>query len=124
MNKRVTGDIRVVMADDHEIFRDGFRLMLSRDADIHLVGEAANGRQLLELVADLRPHVVITDIKMPIMDGIEATRTIRASFPDVGIIGLSMFDEEDLILEVLEAGALGYLVKNADKEEVIEAIRL
>jgi DNA-binding NarL/FixJ family response regulator len=119
----VTGDIRVVMADDHEIFRDGFRLMMSRAADIKLVGEAANGRQLLDLVAAHQPQVVITDIKMPVMDGIEATRKIKELFPDIGVIGLSMFDEEDLIIEMLEAGALGYLVKNAEKDEVLEAIK-
>jgi DNA-binding NarL/FixJ family response regulator len=119
----VTGDIRVVMADDHEIFRDGFRLMMSRAADIKLVGEAANGRQLLDLVAAHQPQVVITDIKMPVMDGIEATRKIKELFPDTGVIGLSMFDEEDLIIEMLEAGALGYLVKNAEKDEVLEAIK-
>lgn len=118
-----TGDINVIIADDHEIFRDGFRLTLSRSDDIHLVGEAANGRDLIELVEALKPDVVITDIKMPLIDGIAATRTISARHPEIGIIGLSMFDEEDLIIDMLESGARGYLLKNADKEEVIEAIK-
>ncbi|MET0242168.1 MAG: response regulator transcription factor, partial [Flavitalea sp.] len=117
------GNIRIVMADDHEIFRDGFRLMISRQDDIQLVGEAGDGKELVELVATLRPDVVVTDIKMPRMDGIEAAKTILQNHPDIGVIGLSMFDEEDLIIDMLEAGAKGYLLKNADKHEVAEAIR-
>ena len=118
-----TGDIRVIMADDHEIFRDGFKLTLSRTADIQLIAEAANGRELVELVQLHQPNVVITDINMPLMDGIEATRRISQQWPDIGIIGLSMYDEEDQIVDMLEAGARGYLLKNADKTEVIEAIK-
>jgi DNA-binding NarL/FixJ family response regulator len=120
---QTTGDINVVMADDHEIFRDGFRLTLSRAPGIHLLAEASNGRELVALVNEHQPHVVITDIKMPIMDGIEAARQISKKWPLIGIIGLSMFDEEDLIIDMLDAGAKGYLVKNADKAEVIEAIK-
>lgn len=118
-----TGVIKVVMADDHEIFRDGFRLILSKQPDIELLAEAKNGLELVEMVRKHQPSIVITDIKMPKMDGIEAARKISAEWPNIGIIGLSMFDEEDLIVEMLEAGAKGYLVKNADKEEVVEAIR-
>ncbi len=117
-----SNDIRVVMADDHEIFRDGFRLTLSRTENIKLVAAASDGRELIDLVKLHQPDVVITDIKMPRMDGIEAARKIAATWPNIGIIGLSMFDEEDLIIEMLEAGAKGYLIKNADKSEVIEAI--
>ncbi len=116
-------DIKIIIADDHEIFRDGFKLMLSKQKDIQLIGEAANGRELLELVNEHIPDVVITDIKMPIMDGIEAAKKIAAQFPDMGIIGLSMFDEDDLIIDMLEAGAKGYLLKNANKEQIIEAIK-
>ncbi len=114
--------IKVVMADDHGIFRDGFQLILSRVPRVHLVAQAANGRELVEQVREYRPDVVVTDIKMPLMDGIEATRAITASSPETGVIGLSMHDEDDLILEMLEAGAKGYLLKNADKQEVIDAI--
>ena len=116
-------DIRVVIADDHEIFRDGLRLTLGRTPNIKVVAEASNGEELLELVGIHQPHVVLTDIKMPRMDGILAARKISALYPNVGIIGLSMFDEEVLIIEMLHAGALGYLLKNADKTEVIEAIK-
>ena len=110
------------MADDHEIFRDGFKLTISRTENIKLIASGCDGYELIELVKQHEPDVVITDIKMPRMDGIEAARKISASWPGIGIIGLSMFDEEDLIIEMLEAGAKGYLVKNADKTEVIEAI--
>ena len=116
-------DIKIIIADDHEIFRDGFKLMLSKQKDILLVGEAANGRELVELVNEQMPDLVITDIKMPIMDGIEASKKIAAQFPDMGIIGLSMFDEDDLIIDMLEAGAKGYLLKNANKQQIIEAIK-
>jgi DNA-binding NarL/FixJ family response regulator len=114
--------IRVVMADDHEIFRDGFRLTISRAQNIKLVAEAADGMELVRMVKEHKPDVVITDIKMPRLDGIEATRKILSLFPRMPVIGLSMFDEDDLVLEMIEAGARGYLVKNADKHEVIEAI--
>jgi DNA-binding NarL/FixJ family response regulator len=120
---RDTTGIRLLMADDHEIFRDGFKLMLTKYPDIHLVGEAENGRELLELAQELLPDVIITDIKMPVMDGVEATKKIITSFPDMGIIGLSMFDEDDLIIDMLEAGARGYLIKNAGKDQITEAIR-
>lgn len=114
--------IRIIIADDHEIFRDGFKLMLTKQKDIDLIGEAENGKELFELTEKLQPHVVITDIKMPIMDGIEATKAISSKFEDIGIIGLSMFDEDDLIIDMLEAGAKGYLLKNANKEQIIDAI--
>lgn len=116
-------DIRVVLADDHEIFRDGFKLTIGKLKNIKLVGAASNGAELVQMVRELKPHVVITDIKMPMMDGIQATKRILQVMPHMPVIGLSMFDEEDLILEMIEAGAKGYLVKNADKKEVTEAIR-
>ena len=116
-------DIKLIIADDHEIFRDGFKLMLSKFPEIILVGEASNGRELLELTEMLNPDVILTDIKMPIMDGIEATKKIAELYPDKGIIGLSMYDDDELIIEMLEAGAKGYLIKNAGKDQIIEAIK-
>jgi DNA-binding NarL/FixJ family response regulator len=118
-----TKKIKLLIADDHEIFRDGFKLMLSKFSDIQLIGEAENGKKLLELAKKFKPDVVITDIKMPVMDGIEATQKIIELFPQIGIIGLSMFDEDDLIVDMLEAGARGFLIKNAGKYEITEAIR-
>ena len=116
-------DIKLIIADDHEIFRDGFKLMLSKFPEIKLVGEAANGRELLELIEKENPDVILTDIKMPVMDGIEATKKIAALYPDKGVIGLSMYDDDELIIEMLEAGAKGYLIKNAGKDQIIEAIK-
>lgn len=114
--------IKVAIADDHEIFRDGLKLMLTNADNISIVGEAANGRQLVQVVKDHMPDVVITDIKMPEMDGAEAAKHICEHYPSVQIIALSMYDDEQLILEMLDSGAMGYLLKNSDKTEVIEAI--
>jgi len=114
--------IRIVLADDHEIFRDGFRAMLKKQAAVDLVGEASDGEELLQVVKELQPDVVVTDIKMPKLDGINATRILTNEFPHIGVISLSMFDEENLIIEMLEAGAKGYLLKNAHKNEILAAV--
>jgi DNA-binding NarL/FixJ family response regulator len=114
--------IRVVIADDHEIFRDGLALMLSKQKNIQLIGQAENGRQLVDMVLTLHPDIILTDIKMPLMDGVEASRFIIQKIPDAKIIALSMFDEENLVVDMLEAGAKGYLLKNADKKEILEAL--
>lgn len=115
--------VRIVLADDHEIFRDGFRIMLKKQKEIQLVGEAENGRELIQITESLNPDVIITDIKMPIMDGINATRKLSQLYPDKSIIAFSMFDEDSLIVDMLEAGARGYLLKNAAKTEVFDAIK-
>ncbi len=115
--------IKVIIADDHEIFRDGFRVMLKKQPSFELIGQAANGQELLEQVRMLKPDVVVTDIKMPVMDGIVATRNLIKENADLGVIALSMFDEENLIIDMLDAGAKGYLLKNAHKNEIFEAIR-
>ena len=117
------GNIKVAIADDHEIFRDGLRVMLQKQADINLVAEAADGKELIEQVKMQQPDIVISDVKMPRMDGAAATRHIAEHYPHIGIIALTMFDEEELIIDMLEAGAKGYLLKNADKHEIIEAIK-
>lgn len=114
--------LQVMIADDHEIFRDGFKVMCSKEKSLEIVGEAENGEDLVAMVFANPPDVVVTDIKMPKMNGIEVARTINKVFPQVGIIALSMFDEEDLVVEMLEAGAKGYLLKNAQKQEIFDAI--
>lgn len=114
--------IKVLIADDHEIFRDGLKLMIERQEHIILAGEAENGRQLLDLVNKTKPDLVLTDIKMPFMDGIEVTRYLSENYPAIGVIALTMFDEEQLVLEMLDAGAMGYLLKNSDKKEILQAI--
>ena len=115
--------ITIVLADDHEIFRDGFHSLIKKFPEISLVGEAGNGRDLIQLVEQLNPDVVLTDIKMPEMDGIEATRLMASKRNSPKIIALSMFNEDSLIIDMLEAGAKGYLLKNAGKQEIIEAIK-
>jgi DNA-binding NarL/FixJ family response regulator len=117
-----TGAIKLMIADDHEIFRDGLALMLSRQKNMVLAGQASDGRELLKIVRENQPDVILMDIKMPHMDGIEATKILVREFPDLRIVALSMFTEENLIVEMLEAGAKGYLLKNADKQEILDAI--
>jgi len=118
-----TTPIRVIVADDHEIFRDGFRVMLRKQPAFEIVAEAADGVELIERVREHQPDVVITDINMPRMDGIEATKRLVNEFPLINIIALSMYDQDNLIVEMVEAGARGYLLKNAHKEEIITAIK-
>jgi DNA-binding NarL/FixJ family response regulator len=115
--------INIIMADDHEIFRDGFSALFRRSSEIKLLAEARNGQQLITLAGKLNPDVILTDIKMPGVDGIEATKVITARHPHIKIIALTMFDDDNLIIDMLEAGASGYLLKNAHKKEIIEAIR-
>jgi DNA-binding NarL/FixJ family response regulator len=115
-------NISLVIADDHEIFLDGLALMINKQENMTLVGQAFNGRELIQLVTDKKPDIVLTDIKMPFLDGIGACRLMLQQNPQLKIIALSMYDEEDLIVEMLEAGAKGYLLKNADKREILEAI--
>jgi DNA-binding NarL/FixJ family response regulator len=114
--------IRLIIADDHQLFREGIRQALFQEENIKIMAEASDGRALLEKSLSIKPDVILTDIKMPVMDGIEASKAILEKLPNVKIIGLSMFDDEANIVDMLEAGAKGYLIKNADKNEIIEAI--
>jgi DNA-binding NarL/FixJ family response regulator len=118
----MTKTIRLVIADDHEIFRDGLALMLSKQETVVLAGQAGDGEELLRLVGETQPDIVLTDIKMPRLGGIAAAKILLQRYPNLKIIALSMYEEEDLIVEMLEAGAKGYLLKNADKKEILEAI--
>ena len=122
MKANVYLKIRVVLADDNEIFRDGFQIMMQKNQDIEMIGSAENGAELLKLVAETSPDVIITDIQMPILDGIEATRLLVSKYPEIGVIAFTMFGEESLIVDMLEAGARGYLLKNATRREVCDAI--
>lgn len=115
--------LRIVMADDHPIFRDGFQLLFNGQKELELVGTAENGKQLLEEVEHLLPDLVITDIQMPVMDGIQACRVIKEKFPEIQVIGLTMFNEDKLIVDMLEAGAKGYLLKNTTKGELLQAAK-
>jgi DNA-binding NarL/FixJ family response regulator len=115
-------NINIVIADDHEIFLDGLALTLSRHDGFNLCGRASNGRELVEVVTRTNPDVILTDIRMPIIDGIQGTKQLLQVYPNLKVIALSMFDEENLIIEMLEAGAKGYLLKNAHKDEIIDAV--
>ena len=115
--------IRVLIADDHPLFREGMRGRLDRVADIAVVGEAASGDEAVEMARELEPHVILMDIKMPGLNGIEATREIRQASPEVGVLVLTMFEDDDSVFAAMRAGAKGYLLKDSGGEEVVYAIR-
>jgi DNA-binding NarL/FixJ family response regulator len=115
--------VRVLIADDHPLFREGMRGRLDRVADIAVVGEAASGEEAVELAKELVPHVVLMDIKMPGLNGIEATREILRASPRVGVLVLTMFEDDDSVFAAMRAGAKGYLLKDSGGEGVVYAIR-
>ena len=115
--------IRILLADDHNILRDGMRLLLERQAGFAVVGEAADGREVVQLAQDQSPDVVVMDIAMPNMNGIEATRRIVERRPEIGVVILSMHYDESYVIRSLKAGARGYLLKDAVKTELIAAIQ-
>jgi NarL family two-component system response regulator LiaR len=117
------GVTRVLIVDDHAMVRSGLAAFLSVSDDCELVGEAENGTQALRMVAEAQPDVVLMDLVMPGMDGVATTRAIRERFPDVRVIALTSFPEDRLIQDVLEAGALSYLLKNVGADELARAIR-
>lgn len=116
--------ISVVVADDHEIFRQGFKAMISHYEDLEVIGEAENGRELVELVKNLQPDLAFVDIKMPLLDGIDATRDIAALAMGTRVIALSMFSDDVYVIDMLQAGASGYVLKNTRYEELIKASRI
>jgi two-component system response regulator NreC len=115
--------IKVILADDHQIVRHGLRSLLSAEPDIEVVGEADNGRAVVRLVQELSPHVVIMDISMPDLNGIEATRQILSDFSGVKVIALSMHSDSLFVLNMFKAGASGYLLKDCALEELVKAVR-
>ncbi len=115
--------IRIVLADDHALIRSGLRALLERHADFCVLGEASDGRELLKLVDDLQPDIVIADIGMPNLNGIDATQQITARHKGVGVIMLSMHSDEGYVLRALRAGARGYLLKESAEADLINAIR-
>ncbi len=115
--------IRMLVVDDHTIVRDGICALLALAADIEVVGEAENGREAVEKVKQLAPDVVLMDIVMPIMDGLEATRRIRKEFPETKVLVLTQYDEEEYIFSIIEAGAKGFISKTAASSELASGIR-
>lgn len=115
--------IRIVIAEDYALFREGFRLLFEQSDEIEIVGEAKDGIQLTEMVRSLKPDIVITDIEMPVMNGIDATKMIKNEFPATGVIALTQFCDDHFIVDMLEAGASGYLLKSTLKNDIIEAVK-
>jgi two-component system response regulator NreC len=116
--------IRLVLADDHTIFRAGVRMLLDLEPDFEVVGEAVEGSQAVDLTGKLRPDVVLMDIAMPHMDGLVATRHIKAECPDTHVLVLTMHRSDEYLFEMLKAGASGYVIKGAETDELINAIRV
>jgi two-component system, NarL family, response regulator NreC len=115
--------IRIVLADDHVVMRSGLRLLLERQPNFAVVGEAANGRETVELCEKLNPNVVVLDIAMPQLNGIEAARQISAKLPQIAIVVLSMHSDESYVLRALKSGAKAYLLKDSAESDLIGAIR-
>lgn len=115
--------IRVLLVDDQPLFREGVHTLLSLQPDLEVVGEADNGEEALRLAARLRPDVVLMDLQMPVLDGVEATRRLRLTQPDCRVIALTTFDDDEYVFEGLRAGAIGYLLKDTPSVKLLEAIR-
>jgi DNA-binding NarL/FixJ family response regulator len=115
--------LRILLVDDHAMVRSGFRMMLSVEEDLEVVGEAANGAEAVVVAREVRPDVVLMDVQMPVLDGIEATRRLVAE--DLGrVVILTTFDRDDYLFDGLDAGASGFLLKNAEPEQLVEAVRV
>ena len=115
--------ISIILVDDHVIMRDGLRHLLAEESDIEVVGEADNGREAVKLALEKKPDIVIMDIAMQDMNGIEATRQIKGENPDIKVIALSMHSERQIVVGIFRAGASGYLLKDSSSLELVEAIR-
>ncbi|MGW8272677.1 MAG: response regulator, partial [Thermodesulfovibrionales bacterium] len=114
---------RVLIADDHTLVREGIIAMLSRFEDIEVVGEASNGKEAIEKVRDLRPDIILMDISMPVLGGLEATLEIKKSHPEVKILVLTQYDDKEYVSRFLKAGVSGYILKKALGMELLTAIR-
>ncbi len=115
--------IRVLIADDHRLFRQGLRQICETVGHLEVVGEAENGREAVELARQLQPDVILMDIQMPVVDGVEATRLITAEIPAVRVIILTMYKQDRYVFEAIKAGARGYLLKDVDEQELVDAVR-
>ena len=123
MNGEEAVSIRLLIADDHALVRSGLRSMLQREPGIEILGEARNGREAVELCRSLRPDLILMDVRMPDMDGLEATRTIKRELPELGVLMVTMHENRDYMLEATKAGASGYVLKDASRNELISAVR-
>jgi two-component system response regulator NreC len=119
----MTHKIRILIADDHTLLRSGIRALLEDQPDFTVVGEAEDGREAVRLVHQLRPNVVLMDIAMPLLNGLEATRQIKREHPEIKVLVLTMYDHEEYFRQMLEVGASGYIIKRAAAGELVSAIR-
>ena len=117
------GKIRILIADDHAVVREGTRQILEQESDLEVVAEAGDGEEAVRLSGSSKPDVAIIDIAMPKLDGIEATRQIKALYPTIGVLILSAYDDDQFVFSLLEAGAAGYLLKSVRGSELIDAVR-
>ena len=115
--------IRLLLVDDQPLLLQGFAMILSTEPDLQVVGQVSDGQQAVDAIEALRPDVVLMDVQMPVLDGIEATRRITTDHPDVKVVILTTFDRDDYIFDGLEAGASGFLLKNADADALVDAVR-
>jgi len=115
---------RVLLVDDQQLVRTGFRMILADEAGIEVVGEASNGREGVDAAARLQPDVVVMDIRMPVMDGVEATRIVCAEDPSIKVLILTTFDIDEYVVEAIRAGASGFLLKDVRPDELVEGIRI
>jgi DNA-binding NarL/FixJ family response regulator len=118
----VSTPVSVLVVDDHPVFREGFAALLASIDEVDVVGTATTGKEALDRVAELRPQVVVMDVQMPVLDGVEATRRLSAEHPEVGVVVLTMSEDDATLFEAVRAGARGYLLKGAEPEEVVRAI--
>lgn len=123
MSEPLTPPIKVLLVDDHTVVRRGLRLAFDLEDDFQVVGEAGNGQEALERVAELQPDVVVMDLLMPVMNGVDATRAIRRDHPDVEVVALTSVLEDRLVIDVVEAGASGYMLKETRPDELFDAVR-
>lgn len=115
--------IRILLVDDQHIIRHGLKSMLESNADMQVIGEAENGQRALEQIAALQPDVVLMDIRMPVMDGVAATKAIAQNYPDIKVLVLTTFDDNDYVSQAMRLGAKGYLLKDTEPEELMMAIK-
>lgn len=114
--------IKIAIADDYKIFREGLKVSLGQDDSMQIIYEAENGEDLLKLLETDQPNVILMDLKMPIMDGMEATQLVRKKYPGIKILVVSMYEDDKFIIHLMEIGANGYLLKNAEPDEIRKAI--
>lgn len=119
----MSAKIRVLLVDDHTVVRRGLRLAFGLEPDLEVVGEAENGKQAIEAAAALLPDVVVMDLLMPVMNGVDATREIRSRFPEVEVVALTSVLEDRMVVDVVEAGAAGYMLKESRPDDLFEAVR-